>query len=470
VKSMWHGAAAAALLIPVFWQSRVQSADLASHLYNAWLALRLERGEVSGLFIAPQTTNILFDLLLVKLLSVFSPGWTERIAVSLSVLLFAGGAWAVVKRVAGRFPPYFLALLAMLSYGFVFRLGLFNFYLGMGLALWALSLLWPPVKSRGIWIALPLAVLCWTCHALPFVWLVSVAGYAHLASRLSPRRRPWLMLAAMALVALLALFVHLRLSSQWLPGQPLMTTGADQAMVYGVRYKYLVFAWVILQASLLLVLVERAGTARLLFSVPFQICLLHAMVLAVVPTYIWIPGYDTPFSMFAERMGLAQGVMALLLLGRVRAHRLQQAAAVLLAAVFFVWSYQDSARLNTLEDLVVRAVQPLPRDSRVLSGLCYAARFNYAYHLLDRACIGRCASYGNYEPSTTQFRLRARPGNGIVSASRADTDAMEFGHYRVKAEDEPLYLVDVSCSGVELVTLRAGDTVAHPCAEGGQRR
>ena len=298
-------AAALALLIPVYWQSRVQSADLASHIYNAWLALQVERGELPGLYFASQTTNILFDLLLVKLLAVLSPSWTERIAVSLSVLVFCGGAWAAVRRVAGRFPLYFLPLLAMLSYGFVFRLGLFNFYLGLGFALWALALVWPPVTRDGSWKALPLAALCWTCHALPFVWLVSVAAYAHLGARLRPRRRPWLMVASLGCVVAVACFVHFQMTSQWLPGQPLMTTGADQAMLYGARYKYIVLAWILLQVSLVVVLTDRVGTARLLFSLPFPICVLHAAVLALVPTYIWIPGYDTPFSMFAERMGLA---------------------------------------------------------------------------------------------------------------------------------------------------------------------
>ena len=32
-------------------------------------------------------------------------------------------------------------------------------------------------------------------------------------------------------------------------------------------------------------------------------------------------------------------------------------------------------------------------------------------HMIDRACIGYCFSYGNYEPSSGVFRVRAAPGN-----------------------------------------------------------
>ena len=59
-----YAAVSAAILIPCFWQSRLQAGDLASHLYNAWLARLVEQGQAPGLAIARQSTNVLFDLLL----------------------------------------------------------------------------------------------------------------------------------------------------------------------------------------------------------------------------------------------------------------------------------------------------------------------------------------------------------------------------------------------------------------------
>ena len=454
------------ILVPVFWQSRIQSADLASHIYNAWLALQLERGHVSGLYVASQTTNILFDLILLNLLKVLDPDWTQRIAVSLCVLTFAGGAWAAVRSISGRFPTYFFPLMAILAYGFVFRLGLFNFYLGMGFAFAALALLWQP-PNRLWWWTLPLCILCYTSHALAFVWLISITAYVHSARRVRPRRRIWLVAAAGSAIIGFALFVLYGLPSQWEAGQPLMTTGADQAFIYGSRYKALVFGWILLQVSLLVGYVDRSGLARLLWSVPFQICLLHAVTFAIVPSLIWLPGYAGPFNLFAERMGLAQGVMALALLAKAPAHWLERAAAAALAVIFFAWSYQDSARLNRLEDTVERALAGIPQGSRIVSGLCDRGRSNYAYHLVDRACTGRCYSFGNYEPSTTQFRLRAHPKNDVVSASRVETNDMEFGGYEVSKEAGPLFLVQNSLREVSVRALLVGEKTVRPCPSDG---
>jgi hypothetical protein len=52
------------LLVPCFWQPRIQAGDLSSHLYNAWLAQLIERGQAPGLTLARQSNNVLFDLML----------------------------------------------------------------------------------------------------------------------------------------------------------------------------------------------------------------------------------------------------------------------------------------------------------------------------------------------------------------------------------------------------------------------
>jgi hypothetical protein len=62
-------------------------------------------------------------------------------------------------------------------------------------------------------------------------------------------------------------------------------------------------------------------------------------------------------------------------------------------------------------------------------------------HFVDRACIGQCYSYGNYEPSSGQFRVRASPGNGIAIANFADTDAIESGTYVVQPQDLPMFQI-----------------------------
>src|SRR5690349_17489398 len=70
------------VLLPVYWQPRVQAGDLSSHIYNAWLAQLIEAGRTEGLEIVRQTTNILFDLMLGALLRVVGAEAAQRISVS----------------------------------------------------------------------------------------------------------------------------------------------------------------------------------------------------------------------------------------------------------------------------------------------------------------------------------------------------------------------------------------------------
>src|SRR5689334_13625763 len=59
------------LLIPVFWQPRLQAGDLSSHIYNAWLVNLIEHGKTPGLIVVRQWTNVLFDWLLAGLFRLF---------------------------------------------------------------------------------------------------------------------------------------------------------------------------------------------------------------------------------------------------------------------------------------------------------------------------------------------------------------------------------------------------------------
>jgi hypothetical protein len=62
-------------------------------------------------------------------------------------------------------------------------------------------------------------------------------------------------------------------------------------------------------------------------------------------------------------------------------------------------------------------------------------------HFVDRSCINHCFSYGNYEPSSGQFRIRAMPGNGTVMSQVPDVWRMENGVYDVSSNDLPAYQI-----------------------------
>src|SRR5579872_942449 len=183
--------ASAALVLPCWWQSRIQAGDLGSHIYNAWLAQLIREGRAPGLAVVPQFTNVLFDLMLSGLLALFGAGAAQRIAVIAAVLVFVWGAFAFVSKVAGRRAWDMLPMLAVLAYGWVFHMGLFNFYLSLGMCFWALALLWRP-NARRVAIAVPLLLVAYVAHALPVVWAVGLVAYLTVAGRLSVKARVYL--------------------------------------------------------------------------------------------------------------------------------------------------------------------------------------------------------------------------------------------------------------------------------------
>ena len=129
------------ILIPCFWLPRIEAGDLASHTYNAWLTSLILEGKAPGLWLAPQSNNVMFDIALFRLASVVGFGAGEKIAVCISVLIFFWGSFAFISAVGER-PAYFLMpLLSVLAYGWTFHMGFFNFYLSIGLACAGLAVL-----------------------------------------------------------------------------------------------------------------------------------------------------------------------------------------------------------------------------------------------------------------------------------------------------------------------------------------
>ena len=85
------------MLLPCVWQSRIQSIDLSSHIYNAWLASLIAQNQAPGLWLAHQANNVLFDLLLAGLLPYFGAAATQQIAVGLAVLVVSWGAILLIS-------------------------------------------------------------------------------------------------------------------------------------------------------------------------------------------------------------------------------------------------------------------------------------------------------------------------------------------------------------------------------------
>ena len=199
------------LLLPCFWQPRVEAGDLSSHIYNSWLAQLIESGKLQGLVIVSQTTNVLFDFILSGLFKTFGPELAQRLAVSIAVLTLIWGAFAFVSAAAGRRAWNLLPCIAMLAYGWVFHMGFFDFYLSLGLCFWGLALTWD-LRPKRFAVAVPVFVLAYTAHALAFAWAVALALFLWVATKLPERKRALLTASAIGLMLVLRLGISSQLS------------------------------------------------------------------------------------------------------------------------------------------------------------------------------------------------------------------------------------------------------------------
>lgn len=460
-------AISAVVVIPCWWQQHIQAGDLSSHLYNAWLALQVQKGTISGLWIANQWTNVLFDICLRFLGGHFGFVAAERLAVSGSVLTFFWGAFAFVCATSRCRASWTMPSLAVLAYGWVFHMGFFNFYVSLGLCFFGMALLWSR-SARCQLLSIPFFLLACLAHMLPVLWSIPVIAYVSVARLLRPRHRVYLVGAALGAILALRLLLLRRFEAGWSVAQINYIAGIDQAWVWGLPYYAislgLLLIWV--------VLFRRATSVkrpeRIVLAIPWQVCFLTACGLFLMPGWIRCLTTQEPLMFIPERMSLASAVVACGCLAGPWARWPERAAMYLLAALFFCGMYANERSLNKIETQVTAAVTGLRPGTRVINGLCQSgSRINSLLHVVDRACIGRCISYGNYEPSMAQFALRPIPGNHTVLADRGDVVAVEVGRYVVKKRDIPLYEVRFSGgqADVELRSLREGEVAAHTCAD-----
>jgi len=446
-----------ALLLPCFWQPRIQAGDLSSHIYNSWLAQLIENGQAGGLTIVRQSTNILFDLFLSGLFRLAGPEWAQRAAVSAAVLIFVWGAFAFISAAAGRRAWHLIPAIAMLAYGWVFHMGFFNFYLSMGLCFWALALVWNPRPRRAV-LAAALLLLAYTAHALPVVWIVGLIAYVWMARRVSPGTRAWLMVGSILLLVVAREAISRSLPSEWSLRQISLVTGADQVWVFDGKYYFILAGLLLLWGSLFLELIRGRTRREVVSSIPFQLSVLTAAAVFILPTKVALPGFNHALVYIGERMSLGVGVCMCAMLGIAQARAAQRYGSILLAAVFFVFLFRDERALNNFEDRMDGIVAQLPPGQRVVSPIIDPGlRVNALAHMVDRACMGRCFSYANYEPSTAQFRIRAVHVNPVVAEQYKDSWELQTGTHVVRDRELPLFRIGVSGEGrLAIQSLKAG--------------
>jgi len=447
-----------AVLLPCFWHRRIEAGDLASHVYNGWLAQLIERGQAPGLYIAKQWNNILFDVTLLGLAKVVGFAAAEKIAVSACVLTFFWGVFAFISAVTEQ-PPWFLTpCIAMLAYGYSFSMGFMNYYWSLGLACFALALLW---KARGMdWVGgAILAALTFVAHPIGFLWLASTLAYVKIKAKLPGWWK--LTLPFAAATALLAAYWYAthrpELNADWDRGPFYFYNGADQLALYGERY-----VWLAVAAScfgvicVVLDLYARKREAGLwkLFELPFELYALAFCATALLPENLRPSVYAGWIGLLDSRLTTISAIFGLCVLGLLKSRKWHPAGFGTAMLVFWVVLYQDTGWVNRLEENAEGLVSGLAPGTRVLATVVAPedSRVNFVHHTVDRACIGHCFSYENYEPSSGEFRVRVREGSPVVSFDVDAAESMASGEYKVQREDLPLKQI-YQCEANDLTKL-----------------
>ena len=434
----------AVVIIPCFWHRHIEAGDLPSHTFNAWLASLVQQGRAPGLYLATQWYNVLFDVLLLYSAKVFGFVAGPKIVVAISVLVFFWGVFSFVAAVSEH-PPWLLTPgMAMLAYGYTFNMGFFNYYLSIGLACFGLAILWKQ-PQRWDWLAAILVfVLATFAHPIGPLWFAVTLAYMAIRKRIP---WPWRLILP---AAILAIFFAARwylenwsdFEFSW-PEEPFYVfNGLDQLVLYSARYRFVAYA---LLAIFIFWLVGEYFRRREspIFSSPFflsaELYLVAFCVTSLLPQNLRGGPYSAWIGLLVSRLTIISAVFALCILSSLRPNKPAALAALACSLFFFTLLYRDTATLNRLESHAESLTSALPFGTRVIPTLGSPAdsRIQFVYHIVDRACIGHCFTYSNYEPSSDQFHVRVLPGSPIIAYQGADAEEMEAGNYIVRASDPP---------------------------------
>lgn len=432
----------AAVLAPCFWHRRIEATDLGSHLYNAWLAQLIRHGNAPGLWLATQWNNVLFDCLLSGFAALFGFHAAAKIAVSIAVLIFFWGMFALAAAACGRAPWYLAPLMAVFAFGYTFHMGFFNYYLSLGLSFFGIAVFWRG-RGRERFLALALAPLIVLAHPLGLLWLAAACAWLALARIVPPRYHALPMLFAAALLVAVHFWLWARYVVEPAPAPFYQFNGTDQLMLFGARYAIVQWAFAAFAAAALAAEFfcrPRRMDFLAALRIPLELYVLVEFAVPMLPRGIHLAHAPAALALLTDRLTSVSAALLCCALAALRPRSWHLAASLAIAAVFFAFVYRDTGAINRIEAQAETLVRALPPRSRVVGTLVAPAPSRIAIqHIVDRACIGRCFSYGNYEPSTGMFRVRATPGNPVVLADYRLAIETERGAYIVQPRDLPLY-------------------------------
>jgi len=432
------------LVAPCVWHRRIEAGDLASHVYNAWLAQLIAKGQAPGLYIVRQWHNILFDVMLLRVANRVGLAAAQKIVVSVCVLVFFWGVFAFISAVSERLPWFLAPCIAMLSYGYSFNMGFMNYCLSLGLACFGLAMLWR--ARRRDWIASALfALLALLAHPIGFLWMIGTVAYIHVRAKLPGWWKLALPLAAASGFAAIYWYASHRasLNADWDRGPFYFYNGADQVGLYGQRYFYLAgaaFFFGVICVAADLYLRQRDDSWWKPFELPFEMYAVAFCATTLLPENLRPSVNAGWIGLLGSRLTTISAILGLCVLGALKPRKWQLGGFSICGLVFFAFLYQDTGWLNRLEANAEKLVESLPAGTRVIVTARAPAdsRIAFVGHAVERACVGHCFSYANYEPSSGEFRVRVRKGSRVAISATDLAEDMASGEYELDDSDLPM--------------------------------
>jgi len=448
------------VVVPCLWHAHIEAGDLGSHVYNAWLVQLIKKGQAPGLYLVRLWHNVLFDWLLAGAvrLAGFSAG--QKIVVVMAVLIFFWGAFALVWALCGRAPWFLTPCLAMLSYGYCFNMGFLNYYLSIGLACWSLAIFLGGRRGDRI-VALAFLPIIYFAHPVGFLFALGTMGYLTVKEWLPG----WWRVAVPASVVAGALALHWILTIQdrfdvdWAKDGPFyVMNGSDQLVLYGGHYSGL--ARVAVLFGLICVLADgvlrrrEEGADWKAFALPLELYAMAFVVTAFLPENLRTAPENGWMGLLVSRLTMTSAIFGLGVLGCLRPRKWHLAGFVILAVGFFVLLYDDTAYLNQIERNAEELLWKLPYGTRMVTELAPLpeSRVEFVGHAAERACVGHCFAYLNYEAPSRQFRVRAVAGSPLALTSYDLFEEMVKPTYAFQARDLPLMLL-YQCDEKDLTRL-----------------
>jgi len=353
----------------------------------------------------------------------------------------------------------------MLAYSYSFSMGFLNYYLSLGLACFGLAILW---RGRGLaWVGAAIfAALALLAHPMGFLWLAGTVAYLRVRDTLP---RGWKL--ALPLGATLAFYAvswyaahRPALLADWDRGPFYLYNGADQLALYGQRYVALAVAAFLFGVICVLfeILGRRGeGFSWKRFELPFELYAVTFCATALLPENLRPLVYGGWIGLLGSRLTTISAILGLCILGMLRSRRWHFAGFGACSLVFFVFLYQDTGWVNRLEANAEKLLRNLAPGTRIIATVWAPpdSRIEFVAHSVERACIGHCFSYANYEPASGEFRVRVRKGSPVATASSDDAEDMTSGEYEVDDSDLPLKQI-YQCDASDLTELCIRDLVA----------